>query len=327
MKKLLLLLVGLLLVGCGAKNQTTVDTSDSADSAKKVKIGVIQFAEHVALDRSREGFIEGLKELGVDADVEVVNVQGDMGLIPTTAKKFEGDGVDMIYAIATPAAQGAQTAVSADLPIVFNAVTDPVSAGLVASNEAPGANVTGVSDMFSIETQIGNFLKLFPETKRIGILYSTGEANSEAQIASIKEFADANGLEIVTQGISSTNEVGQAITSLSTKIDAYFAIQDNIASSAAATISQTLIANNIPSLAGEEGPVENGMLLTDGIDYNVLGKEAAKIAKEIIDGKNPGEIPVVYLTDSTRVVNKTTADALGFSDMKDLFEGAKEVSN
>lgn len=321
MKKILVVLFSLLLVGCGASNKST------SEAEKEIKIGVIQFTEHVALDRAREGFIEELKNLGIDAEVEVVNAQGDMSLIPTSAKKFEGEGVDMIYAIATPAAQGAQSAVSSELPIIFNAVTDPQSAGLVESNEAPGANITGVSDSFSVETQINNFIELFPEAKRIGILYSTGEANSEAQIEQIKAFAETKNLEIVTQGISSTNEVGQAITSLASKIDAYFAIQDNLASSAAATISQTLIQNKIPSLSGEEGPVENGMLLTDGIDYTVLGNEAAKIAQQIIEGKNPGEIPVVFLTESTRVVNKTTAEALGLLDNKDLFEGAKEVSN
>lgn len=320
MKKILLVLIGLLLVGCAKTSE------QPKESKEKVKVGVIQFAEHVALDRAREGFVEELKTLGVDADVEVVNVQADMGLIPTTAKKFEGQGVDLIYAIATPAAQGAQSAVG-DIPIIFNAVTDPESAELVATNEKPGANVTGVSDYFTVDTQLSKFLELFPETKSIGILYSTGEVNSEAQIKQIKEFADKKGIEIVAQGLSSTNDVAQAITALVPKIDAYFAIQDNLASSAATTISKVLMENKIPSLAGEEGPVENGMLLTDGIDYNVLGQEAAKIAKKIIDGQKPADIPVVFLEDSTRVVNKTTAQALNMSDKKDLFEGAKEVRN
>lgn len=324
MKKLLLVLISLVLVGCA--NTETKNSKVENSNGDKVKVGIIQFAEHVALDRAREGFVEELKTLGVDADFEVVNVQADMSLIPTTAKKFEGDGVDLIYAIATPAAQGAQSAVK-DIPIIFNAVTDPESAELVASNENPGANVTGVSDYFSVETQLNKFLEIFPETKSIGILYSTGEVNSEAQIKEIKSFADKKGIEIVAQGLSSTNDVAQAINSLVPKIDAYFAIQDNLASSAATTISKVLMENKIPSLAGEEGPVENGMLLTDGIDYNVLGREAAKIAKKIVDGEKASDIPVVFLKDSTRVVNKNTAEALNISDRKDLFEGAKKVSN
>ena len=192
MKKILLLfMLAITLVACSNTNTATKEensnqatNSQETSSEKTIKVGIIQFAQHIALDRTREGFIEELENLGYKVEEETVNVNSDISLIPSTAKKFQADGVDVIYAIATPCAQGAKNAVQ-DIPIIFNAVTDPLSAGLVESNEAPGANVTGVSDHYPIADQLDKFLEVFPEKKKLGVLYSTGEANSEAQILSL----------------------------------------------------------------------------------------------------------------------------------------------
>ncbi len=309
-----------------AKNSTnnTAVEKETSEGQKNIKVGIIQFTQHVALDRTREGFLEELKNLGYTVEENTVNVSGEISLIPTTAKKFEGDEVDIIYAIATPAAQGAKNAV-ADIPIIFNAVTDPLSAELVDTNEKPGGNVTGVSDYFSIETQLKNFLEIFPDSKKLGVLYSTGEANSEAQIKELEEVTANLGIELVKAGVTTTNDVSAAMTSLVTKIDSYVAIQDNLASSAASVIADSLKQAQIPSFSGESGPVENGLLFSDGIDYVELGKSAGKIADEIIGGKSPAQIPVVFSTQTKRTVNKTTADALGIDADSDLFKNAQIV--
>ncbi|WP_138159340.1 ABC transporter substrate-binding protein [Peptoniphilus catoniae] len=341
MKKIILLILAmsLLVVGCKKAEETadskvnntketvqeTNEGEKSSQEGKKIKVGIVQFAQHIALDRSREGFIEGLKDMGYEVEEETVNVNGDITLIGTAVKKLEGSGVDLIYAIATPAAQEARNSVE-NIPVIFNAVTDPVSANLVESNEHPGRNVTGVSDYFSIETQLENFLEIFPDCKKLGVLYSTGEANSEVQVKELEEVANKHGLELVKAGVANVNDVSLAMSSLVTKIDCYVGIQDNLASSATSIIAQRLKEAKIPSFAGESGPVENGLLLSDGIDYVKLGRSAAEIADEIIKGKSPADIPVVFSTDTKRIVNKTTADALGLDENSKVFEGAEEVN-
>ncbi len=338
MKKTLIILMAILaftliLTGCSQNAEPeSVETPNdnepvevvSDGEGKEIKVGIVQFTQHVALDRTRDGFLQELADLGYEVDEHTVNVSGDISLIPTAIKSFEGEEVDIIYAIATPAAQGARSAV-ADIPIIFNAVTDPISAELVASNEVPGGNVTGVSDYFPIEKQLNNFLEIFPETKTLGVLYSTGEPNSEAQIKELEAVTADMGIELVKAGVTTTNDVSTAMSSLVTKIDSYVAIQDNLASSAASVIAESLKQEGIPSFAGEGGPVENGLLFSDGIDYVELGKSAGQIADEIMKGKSPAEIPVVFSEDITRIVNKTTADALGIESDSKLFEGAQLV--
>ncbi|MDY6065952.1 MAG: ABC transporter substrate-binding protein [Finegoldia sp.] len=304
---------------------TSTQSSESSNPGDKtIKVGILQFTEHVALDRAREGFIKGLEEKGYTVEETTTNVQGDVGLIPASATKFQADGVDVIYAIATPAAQGAMNAVK-DIPIIFNAVTDAEAAGLVASNEKPGGNVTGVSDYFSQEVQLNNFLELFPDSKNLGVLYSTGEANSEAQIKALKELCQQKGITLHETGVATTNDISQAMTSLVTKIDSYVAIADNLASSAAPIISGKLTEKKIPSYAAEEGPCENGILFSDGVDYLELGKMAAGMADEIKNGKNPGDIPVGFAQNSKRIVNKTTAQAIGLKDDNPIYKDAKVV--
>lgn len=315
-----LLSMTLLITACGNKKSDTA----LENTGKEIKVGVIQFADHVALDRSRQGFIDKLERDNYKVNADIVNCQGDLSVIPATVKKFQDDKVDVIYAIATPAAQGAKNMVK-DIPIIFNAVTDPVKADLVKSTEKPEANVTGVSDYFSVEQQLNKFREIFPNTKSLGLIYSTGEQNSEAQIKELEKITDEKGIKLNAIGVNTTNDVPQAMASLTQKIDSYVAIQDNLASSAANIISQKLIESKIPSFAGEEGPVENGMLMSDGVDYFKLGQEAGKMAEEIKEGKEIKDIPVFFTKDATRTVNKQTATELGLRDDKKLFENAKTV--
>lgn len=320
MKKLLFILGALVFAGCAKESASTGQENQAGES---VKVGVIQFAEHVALDRARDGFIDELEAKGFEVEADVVNVQSDLSLIPTTASNFEAQGVDLIYAIATPAAQGAKNVVK-DTPTIFNAVTDPVSAELVASNEEPGGMVTGVSDYFPIEKQLDLFLEIFPESKDMGLIYSTGEVNSENQIKELEPILEARGIKLHKVGVSTTNDVPAALASLTGKIDSYVQIQDNLAASAAAIIAKELAANKIPSFAGEVGPVEGGLLLTDGIDYSELGRLAAGQAEEILKGKSAGEIPVIFSDNVGRVVNKKTFEALGLTD-ESILEGAEII--
>ncbi len=308
----------LILTACGTK------TEKSETDHGKIKVGVVQFVEHTALDRAREGFIEGLKDEGFEVEEVFKNASGDISLTNQIPKSLESEKVDLIYAIATPAAQGAKNAVK-DIPIIFNAVTDPVSANLVDSNEKPGKNVTGVSDYISPKSQLETFLKVFPEIKSIGTIYSTSEANSESQVKELEAICKEMNLEFKAVGVNNINDVSQAMTSLVKDIDGFFSITDNMISSSVAVVAKKLEENKIPSFAAEQGPVEGGILMTDGIDYEKLGREAAVMAKEIMEGKSPADVPVYFETETKMSVNKKVAEALGLNINQEIFKDANIV--
>lgn len=308
----------LILTACGTKTEKSKTDHD------KIKVGVVQFVEHPALDRAREGFIEGLKDEGFEVEEVFKNASGDISLTNQIPKSLESEKVDLIYAIATPAAQGAKNAVK-DIPIIFNAVTDPVSANLVDSNEKPGGNVTGVSDYTSPKSQLETFLKIFPEIKTIGTIYSTSEANSESQVKELEAICKEMNLEFKAVGVNNINDVSQAMTSLVKDIDGFFSITDNMISSSIAVVAKKLEENKIPSFAAEQGPVEGGILMTDGIDYEKLGREAAVIAKEIMEGKSPTEVPVYFEKETKISVNKKISEALSLNIDQEIFKDANIV--
>lgn len=299
----------------------------AADSQKdeKLVIGINQLVEHPALDDAREGFIEGLKELGVEAEIVYQNAQGDIPTSLSIAQKFVSDEVDLIYAIATPAAQSSKQATS-EIPVLFSAVTDPVASELIASMDNPGGNVTGTSDATPMKEQLSMFKKLDPSISKIGILFNTSESNSEIQVAQAKAMAGELGLEIVEMGISNINDIPQAMDSLLKDIDGFYAITDNMVASAIAVVSDKLISSKVVSVGAEGSFVEGGLLVSDGISYFELGKQTAHMAKSIlIDGKSPSEVPAEQAKGTTAVFNKATMEALGIDPGNEVFDGATET--
>lgn len=328
MKKILVLLLGLvLLAGCNSnsvqeeKPQTAETVTENNES---VKIGIIKFIEHPSLDAARDGFVKELDAKGIDYELDEVSANGDISLIPTLAQKYNNDEIDLIYAIATPTAQGAKNAIT-DKPIIFSAVTDPVGAGLVDSIEAPGGNVTGVSDYVNASDQIDEFLVLYPEIKTFGTLYNTSEQNSQVQVDDLKKILEEKGLSLEVIGINNINDIPQGVSALSPKIDAYFALTDNMIASAAPIVAENLIKNNIPSLSSEEGQVKNGLLMSEGVSYEEQGVQAADIAIRIINGEEPKDISVEYYKNSKKLVNRKMAEALGIDLNNEIFANAEIV--
>ena len=320
-----LVLLSLFLVSCsGNKNEKPVEETakESGEGAKR--IGVIQIADHIALERARKGFEDEIKNTNPDVEIISKNANGDLTVVPSIIKSFQDKKVDLIYAIATPAAQGAKNG-EKEIPIIFNAVTDPESADLLENLEEPEGNITGVSDYFSIEAQLEEMISIFPDIKNVGVMFSTNEANSKFQIEELKKAAAGFGLNVVEVGVNNINDVSTAIKTIEPKIDIFMAITDNTVSSASTIIAESLKEAKIPSFASEEGPVENGILISAGVDYVDLGKKAAGMASEILGGKKVSEVPVVFSTDTRKVVNKKTADALGLSDDDNLIKDAKVV--
>ncbi len=323
MSKLVSLAVAsiMILSGCSSKEAKVINASGE----KVYRIGISQLADHPALDDARRGFEDGLKELGVNAEIDYQNAQGDIPTSVSIAQKFVKDKVDLIYAIATPAAQSAKQATS-DIPVLFSAVTDPVKSEIVADWKNVGANVTGTSDMAPTASQLKMFKEIDPNIKTIGILYNTSEANSEIQIEEVKKLAPEEGLEVITVGVSNVNELPQAIDSLLNKVDAIYALSDNLIASSVELVSKKLIDKKIISVCAEETQVKGGLLVTNGLSYYELGKQTAKMAKKIlVDKKDVSTIPVGVAEKTVTTVNIKTLEALGLDPNLPLFKDAVKV--
>ncbi len=294
-------------------------TSCEKDSGT-VKIGIIQFMPHPSLDNCREGILEILNsaslESGKKINIEVqigsaASAEADCG---THAKNMVSAGYDMIIAIATPAAASAFAAVQdTGIPLVFCAVSDPVSANLVKSIDSPSYGATGTSDLLDFNHQLKLIKALQPNAKKIGVLYTTSEQNSVSQLASFTDAATQMGFEVVPQGIQSASEIPTASAALVSKVDCINNFTDNNVVTHLNLLLEAANALKIPVYGSEIEQVKNGCLASVSIDYKKLGKDTGEIAVRVLNGENINEIPVKLITEATPVINGEAADALGIS--------------
>ena len=304
----------LILGSCGNK-----------EGEKEYIIGIIQIADHPSLDAAREGFLEELDKEGVSYKLIDHRAGGDISLIPQLASDLKIKGVDLIYTIGTPAAQGVYNIVN-DRPILFTAVTDPVGAGLVDEKTRVGANITGVSDYVDPAKVIDDFLKIYPEVKTFATMYNTNEQNSLVQIEALEKALKDKGLSLKKQGVSSINDIPQALASLKSGTDAMVTVTDNVVVNAMPVIAKTLKDEKIPSLAFDEGSVENGALIAEGVNYEKIGIRAGEMAGEILKGnKDIKEIPFEDAKDLSMLVNKEIAELLGLDLNVDGLKNAKII--
>lgn len=312
------MLLGTSLMACGSKadnaNSSESKTEASSEaSANAKKVGILQYIQHPALDKANEGFVAALTEAGVDVAIEQQNAGGEQSAAQTIANKLVNDKKDLILAIATPAAQ-AVAGVTSDIPVVITAVTDPAASGLVESNDAPGGNVTGSSDLTPVADQIELLTKLLPKAKNIGILYCTAEANSKLQADMATAALKEKGLNGVEYTVSSSNEIQTVVESMVGKVDAIYVPTDNVIAAGMTTVAMIATTEHkIPIIGAEAAHVENGALATYGIDYFEVGKLAGEQAVEILNGKSPADIPIAYLPkDRCKLtINEEVASELG----------------
>lgn len=288
----------------------------------KIKIGVIQLVEHPALDKSYQGFVDGLAEAGYKNGENIVidyqNAQGEQANCVTIANKFVNDKDDLIFAIATPAAQAVAN-LTKDIPILVTAVTDPESAKLVKSNKKPETNVSGTSDLTPVAAQIELLKKILPNAKKVGLLYCSSEANSIFQIDIAKKACEANGLEYVEGSVSNSNEIQQVTQSLVGKVDAFYVPTDNMLAAGMANVAMVANEAKLPVICGEDGMVVSGGLATYGINYYELGKLTGKQAVKVLkDGAKPAEMPIEYLEKFDFTYNKDTAAKIGITIPENL---------
>ena len=279
--------------GSGNTEQPSANTT-TADSGKTYKIGVLQLVEHEALDAANKGFEEALKESGIAYSIDQQNAQGDQSACQTIAAKLVGDGDDLILAIATPAVEACAGATT-EIPIVGTAVTDFAASGLVDSNDAPGGNITGSSDLTPVEDQIKMLHTVLPNAKKVGVLWCTAESNSDLQAAMAKEACESLGLEATDFTVSSSNEIQSVVESMAGKVDAIYTPTDNTIAAGMSTVTMVADDNNIPVIAGEAGEFNAGALCTYTISYEELGKLAGKMAVRILtEGASPATMPIEY---------------------------------
>ena len=323
-----MLVVTALVIGAsGCSSTATNEESINKENTENYKIGVIQLVEHAALDAVYEGFVDGLKEAGLEEGknitIDYQNAQGDQSNCQTIATKLVNDRNDLILAIATPAAQAVANTTK-EIPILVTAVTDPADSKLVASNEVPGGNVSGTSDLTPVKEQIGLIPQILPDAKTVGLFYCSNEANSKFQIEIAKNEAEALGLKTVKATVSSSNEIQQVVQSLVGKVDAIYIPTDNMLAAGMATVAQVTIPAGIPVIPGEEGMVSNGGTVTYGLNYYDLGKLTATQAVAILkEGKNPAEMPIEYLSEYNLVVNQEVVAQMGLTLPQELLDKVK----
>lgn len=297
-----------------AETTEAAETEKTADaSGKTYKIGVIQLVQHVALDKTNEGFVQALEDAGLNVEIDQQNASGDQSTCLTIAETLVNNENDLIFAIATPAAQ-AVAGVTDSIPILCSAVTDPAASGLVESNELPNCNVSGTSDLTPVKEQIELMQQILPETESVGLLYCSAEANSVIQIDMAKEALDAAGIAYKDYTVSNSNEIQTVVESMVGNVDCIYAPTDNMIAAGMATVAMVATENKIPVICGEEGMVSAGGLATYGIDYYQLGYMAGEQAVEILaNGADISTMPIGYLPAEkcALTVNEENAAALG----------------
>lgn len=301
----------LALAGCSGSATSTDANTPASPASEAYSIGITQITTHTALDSAREGFKKAFEDAGIQVKYDEQNAQGDQATATSIASKFASSDLDLVLAIATPSAQAAAQSIT-KVPVLFTAVTDPVSAQLVNSLEAPGSNITGTTDMNPVADQISLVKEFAPKAKTLGVIYSSGEVNSEVQVELAKEAAAKDGLQVVESAVTNSAEVQQAAQDLASKVDAIYVPTDNTVVSALASVVQAAEDAKIPLIAGEANSVAQGALATYGIDYSKLGYQTGEMAIRILkEGAEPASLPVEAQKDYELTVNTTTLKALG----------------
>jgi putative tryptophan/tyrosine transport system substrate-binding protein len=306
----------LLLAGCNSSSSSSSTKENNTEEKKQYTIGLTQFGAHPSLDAATDGFIKALEDQGFkegdNVTFDIQDAQFDMNNTQTIATNFVGDKVDLIFANATPSAVSALNATK-EIPIVFTSVTDPVGAGLVTAFDQPGENITGTTDNHPDATKTTiDFITKEIAAKNIGVVYNSGEQNSEVQVKAVEEFASANGASLVTTSVATSAEVKQATESLVGRVDAIYIPTDNTVVSALESVISVANDKKIPLFVGELDSLKKGAVAASGFDYFDLGYDTGLMAAQILKGeKKPSEIPVGLPKTLTMVINKKGAAAQG----------------
>lgn len=328
MKKIMAVLLSVLFIAASFAACANDGGSIEPEAGAKLKVGVIQYATHPSLDNCYEGLKKGLTEstLGERIEIDYQNGNGDSATCDSIAKKMVSEKYDMIIGIATPAVVSAYGAAKGtDIPVIFCSVSDPVAAGLVTSLEAPGGNCTGTSDMLDFAEQLNVIQAFQPDVKKIGVLYTTSEANSVSQLAKLTDVAKARGIEIVGQGVQTAADVPQAAAALAGKVECINNLTDNNVVNNLPVVIEAANKAGIPVYGSEIEQVKNGCLASYSIDYVKLGQKTGEMAVEVLNGKAIGQLSVEKFTAGSPVMNTEVSEQLGLT-AGDSLKGIETVT-
>ena len=317
-------MVTAMTAGCGKSSDSGSDKKES------YTIGIEQFAEHGSLDNCRESFLKGLEDEGIkegdNLTVKYKNAAADMGTAKQISDSLVSDKVDLVCAIATPSAQSAyNAAMKADIPVIYTAVTDPVAAELADKDGKPVGEVTGTSDKLPVEEQLKMIREMLPDAKKIGIMYTTSEANSVSAIEEYKSLVKKYDFELVEKGITTTADVSLAADDLLSKVDCITNLTDNTVVASLPTILDKANEKKIPVFGSEIEQVKIGCLAAEGIDYIALGKQTGKMAAKVLKGEaEASEQNFETITEPGFYVNNKVAENLGITVPDDLANNAVE---
>lgn len=299
-----------------------------AAAAETYSVDVLSIVEHPALDSIREGVRDQLEaegfSIGQNLKWEYQSAQGSVATASQIARKYVGDQPNAIVAIATPAAQ-AVAAATHSVPLVFAGVTDPVAAQLVKSFGPSGTNITGVSDRLPLERQIDLILKIVPHAKRIGMVYSPGEANSVVVVNQLKQLLEQRGMTLVESAAARTVDVGPAARNQAGKVDVIYTSTDNNVVSAYESLARVANEAKIPLIASDTGSVKRGAIAALGQNYYQFGRQTGKIVAQILHGTKPGAIAIATSDQLELAINPSAAARQGVTLPPQLLAEAKQT--
>lgn len=320
MKKIMrgVLLFGMLggmCISCGKGGEVKGNEKTQVES-KIYKIGISQIVDHVALNDAKKGFLDALEKAGVKVEIDDKIANGDMSAQTLIMKQFNADKKDLVFAITTPTAQAAKNQIGQDIPVVFGSVTDPVGAGLVGIK-----NVTGTSGAAPIKENLQLMRELFPEAKKIGIIYNSSEQNSVSEVNNLKKLAKEYNFEVIDKAVTNSSELIPSLTIISKEIDVYYAIQDNTVASYFQTILDILNKEKIPILGTNDIYSNAGGFISQGTTDYGIGYRAGELAADILlNGKSPENIPIETVKDLKIEINKKNMELLGINIKKEIMD-------
>lgn len=320
-KRLIWTLVFLAILTLGSIG-TDLFKKEHQDANKVVKVGILQFVTHDALDQIEKGIEDGLKEAGYKGDkvkITLLNAEGDQSKIQTMSKQLVNDKNDVVIGIATPAAQGLAAATK-NIPVIMGAISDPVGAKLVKDLKHPEGNVTGTSNQVPIKQTVELVKSLTPNAKTIGILYASSEDNSKSQVESFKKYAEKDGLNVVEYAVPSTNEINTTMSVMTGKVDAIWTPQDNTIASAFSTVISSANQAKIPVYTTVDTMVKEGGLASVAQSQYELGKATARSTVKVLKGKKVKDVPVDVIDDGTPTLNLKVAQDLNITIPDDVLK-------